>query len=89
MEKPKPKQKPESRFEVSYTKLTKFLKLNPARKKLEKFIKENPGLIVYVPKEKVKAAHAEFEEYMEKHPIEKQIHEEAINMLRGEEKGGT
>ena len=44
----------ESGFDASYSKMTKLLRNKPTLDKVELFMKENPGVIVYVPKEKVK-----------------------------------
>lgn len=58
----------ETRFDESYIKLTKFLRSEPTREKLKKFMKQNPSLIIYAPKERMKASHKKFEEHLKATP---------------------
>ena len=63
----------ESGFDESYSRLTKFLRSKPTPEKLKKFMKENPGTVIYVPKAKVEAGHKKFMDDMKKDPIGRRI----------------
>jgi precorrin-4 methylase len=86
LEKIHPKQDLERRFDASYIKLTRFLRNKPTREKLEKFMKENPGLIIYVSKEKAEAAHKKLKEYLKKDPAAAQLLKHELPTPKGEEK---
>ena len=57
----------------SYVKLTNLMKEELTREKVEKFMEENPGLIIYVPNEKAQIAQKKFMKFMKRNPIGKKM----------------
>ncbi len=43
----------ESGFDSTYSAMTKLLRNRPSQKQIEQFMKANPGVIVYVPKDRL------------------------------------
>jgi ribosomal protein S15P/S13E len=63
----------DSSFDESYFKLTKFLQDKPSREKLQKLMKKNPGLVIFVSKDKVEASIRRLAEYMKNRSDQQKI----------------
>lgn len=67
----------ESSFDESYFKMAKFLKNKPNREKLQKFMTDNPGLVILVSKDKIEESQKKFTEYMKNRPDQQRISDRA------------
>ncbi|NHJ86620.1 MAG: hypothetical protein FK734_14230 [Asgard group archaeon] len=69
-------------YDESYKKLTVLKKGKITKEKLEKFMKENPGLIIKVSAKEAKDGQSKLEEYMKKDPLGKLILDESEQVFK-------
>jgi len=78
----KPKESIEVVVDESYKKLSEFKSKKLTRKDLEKFMKENPGLITVISEKEVREARKKYEAALEKTPTGRLILEREKQMLK-------
>lgn len=70
------------KYDEATIKLHNLLEEKPTKEKIEKFIKENPGIIIKVSAKEAKLAQEKFITLLEKNPSGRQILEEEKIWLR-------
>jgi hypothetical protein len=76
------KDQPEVILDESYVKLSKLTSRKLTKSKLEKFMKENPGLIAGVTAKEARSAQKRLEKFMKSDPIGRQILENNKQLLK-------
>ena len=71
----------EIKFDESYKKLAKFKKEEITKDRLEKFMKENPGLIIKVTAEEAQEGQRKLEKRLANDPIGKMMLEESKHVF--------